>query len=355
MIAASMVEGRPIMTAKFFISYRREDAAAFAGRLYDRLEREFGHDRIFFDVDTIVFAADFVEAVVRHVEQCDVVVAVIGKGWIDASDKSGRRRLKMRNDLVRIEIATALKRNIPVIPVLLDGTPFPRRDQLPRDLAKLPLRHGLEVRNASFHRDVEKLIEHLAGLQVPSREDVPRPAALHLPAAKARRGSAMLPTRRDGQKRGKTIFVSHPNDIAVPVMKRLVAGLIKSGWRVWLYDPHPYGFSSAELKNVDCALSGRSFLRQTLEAADAADAVLFLISRWTLQSKFQKKELEVALKNGRLALCIVDAELDFKHLPKRLRDLLVRKFTDGDLDGSAGIAKQQMLLRDLLNAAAIRE
>jgi hypothetical protein len=77
------------------------------------------------------------------------------------------RRLDNPNDFVRIEIAAALQRDIPVIPILLDGARMPRTSQLPDDLKELASRNGLDVRHASFHDDVEKLIRGSRGQSSP--------------------------------------------------------------------------------------------------------------------------------------------------------------------------------------------
>jgi formylglycine-generating enzyme required for sulfatase activity len=151
------------MVAKVFISYRRDDSAGHAGRVHDRLEREFGRDLLFMDVDAIPLGANFAKVLGEEVAKCDALLAIIGPGWIDAHDEDGRRRLENPHDFVRIEIATALKRDIPVIPVLLEGTRVPKADQLPDDLRELALRNGLDVRHASFHADMDKLIRGLKG------------------------------------------------------------------------------------------------------------------------------------------------------------------------------------------------
>ena len=94
--------------AKIFISYRRDDSAGHAGRLYDRLRDHFGPDQVFMDIDAIVAGRDFVDAVRRAVRGCDGLVAIIGREWLTISDASGSRRLDDPGDLVRQEIATAL-------------------------------------------------------------------------------------------------------------------------------------------------------------------------------------------------------------------------------------------------------
>jgi len=94
-----------------------------------------------------------------------VLLAVIGPDWLDVRDEKGNRRLENPDDFVRIEIGTALKRGIPVIPILLEGTRVPKADQLPDDLKELALRNGLNVRHASFSDDMERLIRGLSGAQ----------------------------------------------------------------------------------------------------------------------------------------------------------------------------------------------
>src|ERR1700729_1083735 len=103
------------MAGKLFISYRRDDSAGHAGRVRDRLEREFGRDLLFMDVDTIPLGLNFVKVLREEVEKCDVLLAVIGPSWAAIPDKQGNPRLNDSNDFVRIEIATALTRDIPVI------------------------------------------------------------------------------------------------------------------------------------------------------------------------------------------------------------------------------------------------
>ena len=120
------------MAPKLFISYRRDDSAGYAGRVHDRLQREFGPDLLFMDVDFIPLGVNFSKVLVEEVAKCDVLLAVIGPDWLDARDEKGRRRLETPDDFVRVEIGTALKRGIPVIPILLEGTRVPKADRRQR-------------------------------------------------------------------------------------------------------------------------------------------------------------------------------------------------------------------------------
>ena len=147
--------------ARIFISYRREDSGASAGRLHDRLREHFGRDNVFMDLDTIEPGLDFTEVIERTVASCDVLIALIGRQWLTSTDAAGQRRLDDPEDLVRREIATALRRNIRVIPVLIQDTSMPRAANLPDDLQPLTRRNALELSDTHFHRDVDQLIEVL--------------------------------------------------------------------------------------------------------------------------------------------------------------------------------------------------
>src|SRR5262245_9253849 len=169
------------MAAKIFISYRRDDSAGHAGRVMDRLEREFGRDLLFMDVETISPGTNFAKVLSEEVSKCGVLLAVIGSNWSDVRDKNGNRRLDDPNDYVRIEIAAALQRNIPVIPILLDGARIPEANQLPDELKELASRNAVEIRHTSFHSDVDRLIR---GVEPHLKRDV-TPGSLDVAMADA--------------------------------------------------------------------------------------------------------------------------------------------------------------------------
>ena len=152
-----------------FINYRRDDAPGVAGRLFDHLSPKFSRKNIFMDVDAMKPGLDFVEQLDAHVSRCDVLLAVIGPRWLDAKDQKGQRRLYGDNDYVRIELASALKRKIPVVPVLVDGAGMPSEDELPPDLKPLVRRHALELRHTRFVDDAEAIVGALEELAPPRR------------------------------------------------------------------------------------------------------------------------------------------------------------------------------------------
>ncbi len=144
-----------------FISYRRGDSEGQAGRLYDDLIRQFGAGSVFMDVAAIDPGLDFRKVIDRNVSQCGVLLALIGPTWLEAEDESGTRRLYNPLDFVRLETAAALKRDIPVVPVLVGKARMPRADELPDDLKELAYRNGVELTHARWDTDVQLLVKAL--------------------------------------------------------------------------------------------------------------------------------------------------------------------------------------------------
>jgi hypothetical protein len=145
------------MSGQIFISYRREESRWSAKSLRDRLCRDFASEQIFMDIDAIALGEDFVNAIETTVAKCDVLIAVIGANWLDSKDRQGVRRLDNPDDFVRMEIGAALKREIRVIPVLVDGALMPRATDLPEDLKSLVRRNALPITDTSFDGDCQRL------------------------------------------------------------------------------------------------------------------------------------------------------------------------------------------------------
>jgi hypothetical protein len=145
-------------SGRVFISYRRQESSGWARLLQHQLADRFGDDQIFMDVDTIAPGVDFAEVITQAVSTCQVLLAVIGLRWLNATDEEGRRRLDDPDDIVRLEIAAALERDIRVIPILVDGAVMPRRQELPDALARLARRNALSLRHESFRADADRLL-----------------------------------------------------------------------------------------------------------------------------------------------------------------------------------------------------
>jgi tetratricopeptide (TPR) repeat protein len=144
------------LPGRIFISYRRQETAWPAGRLYDVLVEHFPAEQVFKDVDNIDPGDDFVERITAAVSSCDVLLALIGQQWLTITDETGQRRLDNPGDYVRLEIETALTRKIRVIPILVDDAEMPRANQLPANLAPFARRNAVEINPLSF--DTERLI-----------------------------------------------------------------------------------------------------------------------------------------------------------------------------------------------------
>jgi hypothetical protein len=141
------------MSGQIFICYRREESRWSARSLHDRLCRDFNPNQIFMDIDAIALDEDFVKAIEATVAKCDVLIAVIGNDWLDSKDDHGHRRLDNPRDFVRMEIGAALKREIRVIPVLVDGALMPQSTDLPEDLRALVRHNALLITDTSFDGD----------------------------------------------------------------------------------------------------------------------------------------------------------------------------------------------------------
>ncbi len=149
------------MKHSIFISYRRDDAEGEAGRLYDDLVRAYGNDAVFMDVAGIAPGLDFRKAIDDNVAGCGVFLAIIGSQWATITGTDGRRRLDDDNDFVRLEIASALARNIAVIPVLVHDARMPHPEQLPDNIKDFAYRNSVEISHARWNSDVQLLIEAL--------------------------------------------------------------------------------------------------------------------------------------------------------------------------------------------------
>jgi hypothetical protein len=159
-----------------FISYRREDTAGYAGRLYDALGGRIGAGDVFMDVSDIEPGEDFSVAIADAVGSCDVMLALIGTRWATAVTADGSRRLDDPDDYVVVETAVALERDLRVIPVLIEGASMPEADTLPERLRGLARRNAVQLSTVSWRTDVERLVAALHRL-------APRSAAPEAPAS----------------------------------------------------------------------------------------------------------------------------------------------------------------------------
>ena len=144
-----------------FVSYRRGDSEGQARALAQTLAHHVGKTSVFMDVDGIQPGRDFRQVLNERLASCDMMLVIIGKGWPSATDSAGKRRLDDPRDFVRQEVAAALKRNIPVTPVLVQGASMPSADELPEDLQDLTYRNSFELSHNRWESDVNEMIRRL--------------------------------------------------------------------------------------------------------------------------------------------------------------------------------------------------
>ena len=148
------------MSARIFISYRRDDARVRAERLYDRLRERFDENDVFMDVFGIKPGEDFRTIISGRVGSAEIALVVIGPKWLTLEGSYGRR-LHDRNDVVRFEIATALKQKLHVVPVLVEGARMPARSDLPRSVAALASLNAVSIADDYWRQGVDELIREL--------------------------------------------------------------------------------------------------------------------------------------------------------------------------------------------------
>jgi hypothetical protein len=156
------------MGGRVFISYRRDDARADARSVYQRLQRTLGTNKLFMDVDTIAGGHDFRRVIDRHLSETSALLVLIGRNWLGASADSSRR-LDNPDDFVRMEIASAIKRDLPIIPVLVEDAQMPRVEDLPEDIRPLAFRQAVRVTHENFANDMNRIERDLVALVGSSR------------------------------------------------------------------------------------------------------------------------------------------------------------------------------------------
>ncbi len=154
---------------KIFISYRRSSSLHIAGRMCDRLEKEFTHGEVFFDVDAIPVGTNFKEHIRGSLERSAVLLAVIGANWSSLNWSRTRLRNLLSlapEDHVQSEIELAFELGVPITPVLIDQTTMPTRSVLPRSLADLCHLNAASVRGGrDFHSDMETVCKMIRELR----------------------------------------------------------------------------------------------------------------------------------------------------------------------------------------------
>jgi len=152
----------PLERSKIFINYRRDDSSMAAGRIHERLCDAFGNDDVFIDIHSIKIANKFEQVIQTEMDKTAVFLVIIGIEWLKIQNlDSGQRRLDEPNDFVRREIEIALKDEIKIIPVCVEGANVPDKRLLPDSIVSLSDWNASFINTDNFRNDIKKLIEDI--------------------------------------------------------------------------------------------------------------------------------------------------------------------------------------------------
>jgi uncharacterized protein YecT (DUF1311 family) len=200
--------------AKIAISYRRSDSQDITGRIFDRLVQQYGKNTVFRDIDSIQPGIDFRTQIAEALASTDVLLVMVGPRWFGQA-AGARNRIESAADPVRIEVETALKRSIPIIPVLVGGMRMPEVGKLPASLGDLAYRHAVTVDGGrDFDHHVEGLIRAL---------DRILGGALDAPSARAAAGGANKAGRAQAARPSSTLRYGLAGGVAVVALGVAVA------------------------------------------------------------------------------------------------------------------------------------
>ncbi len=208
---------------KIFISYRRDDTAHLAGRLYDALAQRYTAECIYKDVDSIPGGVDYRKHLFTALRGSRIVIVLIGTRWASITDATGQRRIEHPTDVVRKEIEFSLQRKLIVIPVLTDHATMPKTEELPRSISQILSRNAMKLRpDPDFHSDLKRLFGVLDAEVQPNNASIPPP----LPKFSSGPGRPTKKIRATGKRRVSTIvFVI----LAVfVILSLIVAGVLIS-------------------------------------------------------------------------------------------------------------------------------
>jgi hypothetical protein len=328
--AVPIGEARERSALKLFLSYRRDDAAGWTGRLFDSLSATFDAGNIFMDVDSIPAGRMFEESIQRSVVNADVVLVIIGKNWAGAGEK-GSRRIDQTGDFVRLEISTALENNKRMIPVLVDGVRPLLPEELPDDIKPLAASNAIELTHARWKYDTGRLIDAILDLDaigrlVTSIRNATRYEALD---SLQRIGEMMQGADAVARQRGfemlQHVFCqpSTPAKAGTAPQDRAVRQAIWRCLRGLAVEPLAHCFANDELSGID--LYGVDFRGTQLKGLSFDGSFL-------VESDFSGADLEDAsLRDCRIRnVNLTDARLDGADM------------TDADWFNSKGLTAEQL-------------
>jgi Domain of unknown function (DUF4062)/TIR domain len=165
----AVVQAPQLHQPKIFLCYRREDTQGFARGIYENLAAKYGHEQVFRDIDSTPAGVRYSTWIESRVGQCSVMIVLIGHVWSSVKDRAGQRRLDSPKDWVRQEIEAALNRDIPIIPIRMQGALMPSEEELPSSIADLTGFQHAEVTDSRWTYDMGLLIEAIDNLMRPDQ------------------------------------------------------------------------------------------------------------------------------------------------------------------------------------------
>lgn len=144
-----------------FINYRTADARFGAAAAFELLARRFGRSRVFLDNQSMRPGAIYPEQIRSALSSMRVLLVLIGPDWMTGPDAESPP-IHHESDWVRREIRVAIRREVPIVPVLLDGAVLPDPRQLPADVRPMLLHQTAQVRHRSLGADIESLARQVA-------------------------------------------------------------------------------------------------------------------------------------------------------------------------------------------------
>src|SRR5271156_588127 len=194
---------------KIAISYRRADSEAMTGRIFDRLIAHYGKDAIFRDIDDLPICTDFRVHINQTLLKTHILLAIVGPQWLGMASDGSADRIQEESDPVRVEVETALRRRVPLIPILIGATKMPNSDQLPPSLKDFAFRNAVKVDTGQdFDYHMDRLIRSMDAIleqapkSPPSRETKvptapPKQSTAERQAAAAAAAAADAPRKKD--------------------------------------------------------------------------------------------------------------------------------------------------------------
>jgi hypothetical protein len=163
-MVGSEVQTHELRPRKIFLCYRREDTQGFARGIYDSLSAKYGDEQVFRDIDSTPPGVRYSAWIESMIGQCSVMIVLIGHAWLSVEDDAGRRRLEAPRDWVRQEIEVGLRREIPIIPVCVQGARMPSEGELPSSIADLTGFQNAEITDSRWDFDITRLLQAIDDL-----------------------------------------------------------------------------------------------------------------------------------------------------------------------------------------------